>query len=127
MEKKRVKERFEINPLEIHGMISIHNLTPICDYGQIIEASSTGFKLIVKHDDFCPDELRGNFSVDSIHGTEVSLYKPIMDLDITGLVARTKYISNREYEIGIDYTQDAPEYWRECLCDLLPRKATKAG
>ena len=29
----------------------------------------------------------------------------------------------KEYEIGIDYTQDAPDYWRECLCDLLPRKA----
>jgi hypothetical protein len=44
-----------------------------------------------------------------------------MDLDITGFVARTKYVSNKEFEIGVDYTSDAPEYWRECLCDLLPR------
>lgn len=121
MSNKRVSSRYNIQPLEIHGMISIHNLTPICDYGQITEASSTGFKLIIKRDDFCQSEHRTTMDLDSLKGTEISLYIPIMDLDITGQVTRTKYVSNKEFEIGVDYSSDAPEYWRECLCDLLPR------
>ena len=120
-DNKRVSSRYNIQPLEIHGMISIANLTPICDFGHITEASSSGFKLIVKRDDFCQPELRSTMNLESLKGTEVSLYIPIMDLDITGQVTRTKYVSNKEFEIGVDYTSDAPEYWRECLCDLLPR------
>ena len=121
MTNNRVSSRHNIQPLEIHGMISIENLTPICDFGHIIEASSTGFKLIIKRDDFCQSEHKSTMNLDKLNGTEISLYIPIMDLDITGHVARTKYVSNKEFEIGIDYSSDAPEYWRECLCDLLPR------
>lgn len=120
-DNKRTAFRHNINPLEIHGMISIANLTPICDFGHITDASSTGFKLIVKHEDLCDPAVKGNMTLEGLKGQEVSLYIPIMDLDITGYVSRTKYISNKEYEIGIDYTADAPEYWRECLCDLLPK------
>jgi len=124
MSEKRISARHDINPLEIHGMISISNLTPICDYGNITEASTTGFKILVKRDHLCPVELKNTMNIDSIKGLDVSLYIPAMDLDITGQVARTKYVSNKEFEIGIDYTSDAPEYWRECLCDLLPRKVS---
>ncbi|MBY0315384.1 MAG: hypothetical protein K2Q26_07685 [Bdellovibrionales bacterium] len=118
---KRGAARFELDPLEIHGMISINSLTPVCDFGQIVEASSTGFKLIVKRDDLSAPELRSTLNLDGLCGEEISLYIPIMDLDITGLVTRTKYLANKQFEIGIDYSSDAPEYWRECLCDLLPR------
>jgi hypothetical protein len=121
MPNKRTAARHAISPLEIHGMISISNLTPICDFGHITDASSTGFKLIVKRQDLCGDDLKADMNIDAIQGLEVSLYIPIMDLDITGHISRTKYVSNKEYEIGIDFSADAPEYWRECLCDLLPR------
>lgn len=121
MSDKRVAGRKNIHPLEIHGMISINDLTPICDYGKIIEASTSGFKLIINREDFCYQDLQSNINVDSIKGLEVSLYIPMMDLDITGHIARAKYVKNNEYIIGVDYTSDAPEYWRECLCDLLPK------
>lgn len=120
MSEKRVSTRSNIHPLEIHGMISINDLTPICDYGKITEASTTGFKLTISRDDFCYQDLK-NINVDSIKGLEVSLYIPMMDLDITGHIARARYMKNNEYELGIDYTSDAPEFWRECLCDLLPK------
>lgn len=102
-------------------MISINDLNPICDYGKITEASTTGFKLLVSKEDFCFQEMQSNINVDSIKGLEISLYIPMMDLDITGHIARARYMKNNEYELGIDYTSDAPEYWRECLCDLLPK------
>ncbi len=121
MTNKRGANRFSVDPLEIHGMISVNSLTPICDYGEIVEASSTGFKLIVKRQDLCGPELRSTIDLSGLCGEEISLYIPMMDLDITGCVARAKYLSNKQFEIGIDYSGDAPEYWRECLCDLLPR------
>lgn len=121
MADKRTAQRHNLSPLEIHGMIDISRLAPICDFGHITDASSTGFKLVVKHQDLCDSKLKGDMNLDTLKGVEVSLYIPIMDLDITGYVSRTKYISNKEFEIGIDYTADAPEYWRECLCDLLPK------
>lgn len=123
MPNKRSAIRQEINPLEIHGMISISDLTPICDFGHITDASTTGFKIVVKRNDLSNESLRGQLNLDGITGTQVALYIPIMDLDITGFISRTKYISNKEFEIGIDYTADAPSYWRECLCDLLPPKS----
>lgn len=120
MSDKRNALRQEISPLEIHGMISIADLTPICDFGHITDASTSGFKVVIKRTDLC-ESLKGQLSLDNLNGQHVALYIPAMDLDITGFVSRTQYISNKEYEVGIDYTSDAPEYWRECLCDLLPK------
>lgn len=121
MSDKRNAHRFDINPLEIHGMISVSNLTPICDFGHITDASTSGFKLIIKDEDLCDTTFKNKADLDKLIGLDVSLYIPIMDLDITGSISRTKFINSKEYEIGIDYTADAPEYWRECLCDLLPK------
>jgi glycine cleavage system aminomethyltransferase T len=43
-----------------------------------------------------------------------------MNIEISGRIARTKLLGKQGFEIGIDYAEDAPEYWRECLVDLLP-------
>ncbi|MCC6137683.1 MAG: hypothetical protein IT287_03565, partial [Bdellovibrionaceae bacterium] len=58
MSDQRTALRHNIDPLEIHGMISIASLTPICDFGYITDASSTGFKLIVKRTDLCDAALK---------------------------------------------------------------------
>ena len=118
--EKRYFERKPLDPLAIQGLISISDLTPIADGGQLVEASPSGFRLEIKRDDLCDPVLRNNLSLDSIEGLQISIFIPAMDLDITGLIARTHYRGDSVFEIGIDYTSDAPEYWRECLCDLLP-------
>jgi hypothetical protein len=43
-----------------------------------------------------------------------------MNLEIGGVVARTKFLGKDGFIVAIDYTEDAPDYWRECLMDLLP-------
>ena len=119
--EKRYFERQDVDPLAIQGLISISDLTPIADGGFLVEASPSGFRLMVSRDDLCDPILRENLSLEEVEGLQVSIFIPAMDLDITGLIARTKYVGDSQFEIGIDYTSDAPEYWRECLCDLLPK------
>lgn len=43
-----------------------------------------------------------------------------MNLELSGTVKRTKMVGRGVFEIGIDFSEDAPDYWRECLLDLLP-------
>ena len=43
-----------------------------------------------------------------------------MNLEISGTVVRTRLLGIEGFEIGVDYSLDAPEYWRECLLDLIP-------
>jgi hypothetical protein len=51
----------------------------------------------------------------------VVLFLPQMNLDLDGTVMRTKHIGKGQFELGIKFSDDVPEYWRECLIDLLPR------
>lgn len=119
-QNRRIAPRREITPLEVSSMSSLENLAKIARYGEIVEASVTGFLLIVKREDLIPAVLRKNLSIESIHGQKVLLHLPQMNIEISGKIARTKLLGKQGFEIGIDYTEDAPEYWRECLVDLLP-------
>lgn len=118
--EKRYFDRKPLDPLAIQGLMAIGDLTPISDGGHLVEASPSGFRLIVHRKELCDPIHRDNLNIEDIVGLQVSLFIPAMDLDISGIIARTRYCGGHKFEIGIDYTSDAPEYWRECLCDLLP-------
>lgn len=117
---RRIAPRREITPLEVSSVSSLDSLAKIARSAEIIEASTTGFLMIVRREDLIPQILRKNLTLDSIHGTKVILHLPQMNLEISGRIARTKLLGKQGFEIGIDYAEDAPEYWRECLVDLLP-------
>lgn len=117
---KRIAPRREISPLEVSSVSSLDNLAKIARYAEIVEASTTGLLMIVKREDLIPAILRKNLTLESLHGTKVILHLPQMNIEISGRIARTKLLGKRGFEIGIDYAEDAPEYWRECLVDLLP-------
>ncbi len=117
---KRVAPRREITPLEVSNVSSLDNLAKIARYAEIIEASTTGLLMIVKREDLIPAALRKNLTLEPIHGTKVLLHLPQMNIEISGRIARSKLLGKQGFEIGIDYAEDAPEYWRECLLDLLP-------
>lgn len=101
-------------------MSSLENLAKISRSAEIVEASTSGFLLIVRREDLIPANLRKNLNLDALLGNKVLLHLPQMNIEISGRIARTKLIGKAGFEIGIDYTDDAPEYWRECLMDLLP-------
>jgi hypothetical protein len=116
----RAAPRRDITPLEVSSISSLENLAKIAKFGEIVEASITGFKLIVKREDLIPLALRRNLTLSSIEGQKVLLHLPQMNIEISGRIMRTKLIGQAGFEIGIDNSEDAPEYWRECLMDFLP-------
>jgi hypothetical protein len=118
--ERRSAARREIDPLKVSSMSLMEDVTKISRGGVIIDASKTGFLLEVRRDDLVPKALRANLNIDTIVGQRVLLYLPQMNLELSGKVARTKFVGKNGFEIAIDFTDDAPEYWRECLLELLP-------
>jgi hypothetical protein len=118
----RSAPRQEIEPLKVSSISLMENLTKVAREGVIREASITGFLVELTRENLVMRELRQNLNLDLLVGSTVLIYLPQMDMELSGKVARTKFLGKDEgYLIGIDYTDDAPEYWRECLMDLLPK------
>jgi len=118
----RSAPRQEIEPLKIASISLLSNLSKIARGGIIREASTSGFLIELKRENLVMAELRQNLSLDLLVGSVVLIYLPQMDLELCGKVARTKFNGKSAgFLIGVDYTADAPEYWRECLLDLLPK------
>lgn len=106
--------------LTIDSFSSLENLQKLAKYGQIVEASASGILIHFKRDDFLRKDLRANLNIDQLVGEKVYFNIHEMDLEISGTVARTEFLGKKGFNVAIDYSSDAPEYWRECLMDLLP-------
>lgn len=116
----RAAPRKDLTPLSVSSISSLENLTKIARSGEVVEASTSGLLVIIRREDLVPTAFRKNLNLDVLVGQKVLLHLPDLNLEISGKVARTKFIGKEGFQIGIDYSEDAPEYWRECLVDLLP-------
>lgn len=119
--ERRKCQRQEVSMLEISSMSSLKNLNHIAKGGKIVDASITGLLIVLKREDLIPKNLRQNLTLDSIIGDHVQIHLEQFDLEITGIIARTRLLGKKGYEIAIDYSEDAPKYWRECLLELIPK------
>ncbi len=118
--ERRINNRKEVYPLKISSVSTVETMTKLIRFGIILNASAKGFLILVKREDLIPKSLRSELNLDVIVGDSVVIKIEEMNLDITGTIARTKFLGKEGFEVAIDYTLDAPEYWRECLMDLLP-------
>jgi hypothetical protein len=118
---KRSFERKSISPLHVSSIASLDDLTKIAKDCDVIEASANGLLLHFPRESLIPTALRNNLSIDSLIGQRVFLKLEEMNLELSGVITRTKLLGKQGYNIAIDYTDEAPLYWRECLMDLLPR------
>lgn len=116
----RVAKRKQVGSIPISNLTTLSHFESIARFGHLIDASSTGFLILIDREDLVPKGLRQNLSLDSIEGEPIMLMINPMELEINGHIARTRYIGKGVFEIAVDFSQDAPEYWRECLFDLLP-------
>jgi hypothetical protein len=117
---KRGFERKSISPLHVSSLASLDDLTKIAKNCDVIEASANGLLLHFKRDSLIPASLRNNLNLDSLIGQRVFLKLDEMNLELSGIITRTKLLGKQGYNVAIDYTDEAPLYWRECLMDLLP-------
>lgn len=117
----RVSPRKEVEPIRVSYVASLNNLAKLAKNCQIVEASASGLLLTVQREDLIPQALRGNLNLDCLIGDRVYLKLEPMNMEISGEIKRTKFLGKQGFHIAIDYSEDAPEYWRECLMDLLPK------
>ncbi len=110
----------DLAKLTLDSFSSLDSLQRFAKYGQIVEASSSGILIKFKREDFVAKELRSTLNIDQLVGQNIFFNIHEMNLEITGKVARTKFLGKDGFLVAIDYTSDAPAYWRECLIDLLP-------
>lgn len=120
VQARRSAPRKDVTPLRISGVSLLENLAKIANGGQLVEASTSGFLLLVQRDNLVPAELRRNLSLDTLMNQKVLIHLQDFNLEVSGRVARTRLRGKQGFEIGVDYSDDAPEYWRQCLVDLLP-------
>ncbi|MES3038985.1 MAG: hypothetical protein V4736_13850 [Bdellovibrionota bacterium] len=117
---RRYGSRKEVSPVFVSYMASLEDFAKIARNCAIVQASSTGLLLHVEREDLIPISLKNNLSLECLVGDRIFLRLEDMNLEISGVVARTKLLGKHGYHIAIDYSEEAPEYWRECLLELLP-------
>lgn len=120
---RRVAPREKVEPIQVRALTSLDHKTQLSRTAQIVDASTSGFKLHVARKDLIPKQFREALSLSEIEGDQVILNIEPLNLEIGGQIARTKRINKDTYEIIIDFSNDAPEYWREALIDMLPRSS----
>ena len=118
--ERRVAKRKHIEGLHIKNLTALTHFQSIAKKARLIDASSTGMLLLVDRRDLIPEELRSNLTLDPLKGELIMFQIDEMDLEIDGRIARTRMIGKGVFEVAVDFTQEAPDYWRECLYDLLP-------
>lgn len=118
---KRLSARKQTHPIHVSHMTSLTDFTKIAKDCEIIQASISGLLMQVRRADLLPSYLRQNLNIDSLVGDAIFLRLEDMNLEISGKIARTEFIGKAGFLIAVDYSEDSPEYWRECLMDLLPQ------
>ena len=101
-------------------MRTTDRLTVLAHDGTILNASTTGLLIRVDRDALSSEVFQHNVPLTTIEGEHVVMQIVEMALEIDGKIVRAHQIAPTWYEIAIDYTDNAPEYWRECLAELLP-------
>lgn len=118
---RRIAPRETVDPILVRAFTSLDHMTLLSRKGAIVEASTTGFLLQVERKEIVPKEFQKELSLDGLLGDKVMLMIDAMNLEIGGRIARTKRLTKDLFEIAVDYSEDAPEYWREILVEMLPR------
>ncbi len=86
----------------------------------LVDVSPTGLLLRVERENILAISLRSTLTLSSIIGAGVGFTIEVMDTYIEGVITRTKPEGQGVFLVAVDFRDDAPEYWRNCLVDLLP-------
>src|SRR6187551_3420056 len=90
---QRVAPRQKIDRIEISGFTSLDHMTLLSRHGHIVDASSSGFLLHVDRKELVPKQFREKLSIESLEGDQCFMTIPVMNLEISGKIARTKRLS----------------------------------
>lgn len=118
--ERRVAARKVVDFIHVAELTSLSNYSVIAREGVIADASQSGFLLKIDRSQLIPKDLRDNLTMESLIGHQVVMYLPQMNLDLDGVVTRASHVGKGQFEIAVTFSPEVPEYWRDCLVDLLP-------
>jgi hypothetical protein len=118
--EKRTAPRKEVCPLTISAISIVESMAKIARTGMVVNASAMGVLIHIKRSQIIPRVLKNTLSLDMLVGDAVVIKIEEMNLEIFGRISRTKLLGKQGFELAVDYSAEAPLYWRECLIDLLP-------
>ncbi len=117
---RRVAARKTVDFIHVAELTSLSSYSVIASEGVIADASQSGFLLRIDRSHLIPKEYRENLALTGLVGHQVVMYLPQMNLDLDGTITRAVHVGKGLFEIAVTFSADVPEYWRDCLVDLLP-------
>lgn len=117
--EQRGRTRKVLDPIHVADLYGLDRMVSLARYGTLVNASSTGLLVKIRREDLSPEFFRHHLTPEVIEGETVAMTIVEMDLDIDGTIARA-YYTDEGCEFGVDFRENAPDYWRESLADLLP-------
>lgn len=118
--ERRESHRKLLAPIHVADIQAADRCVCLAHYGTIVNASATGLLIHVNSQNLNPEMLRHNLPFESVEGDYVTMKIVEMELAIDGTVMRARHLDQGLCELAIDFSDNAPAYWRECLAELLP-------
>ncbi len=118
--ERRLASRKVVDFISIVELTSLSSYSVIAREGVIVDASRSGLLLRIERRCMVPKEFRENLTLGPLVGHQVVMYLPQMNLDLDGVITRADHVGKGFFEIALTFSSDVPEYWRDCLVELLP-------
>lgn len=124
MQARKIKNRYNVRKQVAHFKLA--DLSIFAKYpnfakrAELLDVSTNGMLISVHRKDLCK-QLKKAFELSDLDGRYMSLKIESMNLDLDALVVRSKSVDKDHFEIALDYSESAPDYWREILFDMLPQ------
>ena len=119
--ERRIAPRKTVDTVSVIQIVDLDTLQAVASRGDLIDASASGFLIHINRKDLSEQNYKDSLSLDLLVGKTLSVEIENMRLDVIGSIVRTRRIGTSTFELAIDYSADAPQYWRECLVDMLPQ------
>ena len=87
----------------------------------VSKVSPHGFNLTFNYRDLVPESLKFQLHLHSLWYKNIHMYIPNMEIDLEGKVIGTRHIGKGNFEVNVEFSEEIPQYWCECLFDLWPR------
>lgn len=118
--ERRIAARKVVDFIHVAELTSLSSYNVIAREGVIADASQSGFLVKVERSQLVPKEYRENLTMENLVGHQVVMYLPQMNLDLDGTITRASHVGKGMFEIAVKFSPEVPEYWRDCLVELLP-------
>lgn len=117
---RRRYDRKLLDPIHVTDIQAPGKSIVLAQHGTILNASAGGLLIRVCHSDLNAEIRRHTIPLHTLEGEPVVMTIHEMALTIDGRVVRAYQAAPEWCDIAIDFTENAPPYWRECLAELLP-------